>query len=117
MATLADDIRNEGNRQPTTVVLNKLDEKEILLFIKKIQLNTPRYQLARNNCSHIIAQCLQAGSVKPSFTPTAKEYGKLGSVLGYGIWTPEQVSNRGITKARSVKASEVASDDSYNSLV
>jgi len=91
MASLADDIRNEGNRQPITITLNNLDEKEILLFVKKIQINTPRYQLARNNCSHIIAQCLQAGAVKPSFTPTAKEYGKLGSILGYGIWTPEQV--------------------------
>jgi len=91
MADLATDIKNEGNRQPVTVTLKNLDEKEILLFIRGIQLNIPRYQLARNNCSHIVAQCLQAGANKPTFTPSAKEYGKLGSILGYGIWTPEQV--------------------------
>ncbi|KGJ96636.1 hypothetical protein [Colwellia psychrerythraea] len=91
MTNLATDIKNEGNRQPITVTLNDLEEKEILLFIRGIQLNIPRYQLARNNCSHIVAQCLQAGAKKPSFTPSAKEYGKLGSILGYGIWTPEQV--------------------------
>ena len=91
MTSLTDDIINEGNRQPTTLTINNLNEKEILLFVKGIQLNTPRYQLARNNCSHIVAQCLQAGATKPSFTPNASEYGKLGAVLGYGIWTPAQV--------------------------
>lgn len=91
MTSLADDIYSEGNRPPITVTAHNLDEKSILIFIRDLQINTPRYQLARNNCSHIVAQCLQAGAAKPSFTPTAKEYGKLGSVLGYGIWTPEQV--------------------------
>ena len=91
MTSLADEIYSEGNRQPITVAAHNLDEKAILIFIRDLQINTPRYQLARNNCSHIVAQCLQAGAAKPSFTPTAKEYGKLGSVLGYGIWTPEQV--------------------------
>ncbi|WP_076420319.1 hypothetical protein [Colwellia sp. UCD-KL20] len=91
MTSLDDDIYSEGDRQPITVIVNNLDEKAILNFIKDLQINTPRYQLARNNCSHIVAQCLQAGATKPSFTPRAKEYGKLGTVLGYGIWTPEQV--------------------------
>ena len=91
MASLADDIRNEGNRQPITVNLAKLNENSMLDFIETLRIKAPRYQLARNNCSHIVAQCLEAGAEKPSFTPSAKEYGKLGSVLGYGIWTPQQV--------------------------
>lgn len=91
MASLLDDIKNEGDRQPITVTIPNLDESRILDFIEQLQIKAPRYQLARNNCSHIVAQCLQAGAVKPSFTPSAKEYGKLGSILGYGIWTPEQV--------------------------
>ena len=91
MKGLSDDIRNEGNRQPITITLDNLDENAILDYIEGIQSTIPRYQLARNNCSHIIAKCLQAGASKPSFTPTAKEYGRMGAVLGYGIWTPEQV--------------------------
>lgn len=91
MASLLEDIKNEGNRQPITVNLAKLNESGILDFIEQLQIKAPRYQLARNNCSHIVAQCLEAGAEKPSFTPSAKEYGKLGSILGYGIWTPEQV--------------------------
>jgi len=91
MANLATDIKNEGNRQPITISIPNLNEDGILDFIEEMQSKTPRYQLARNNCSHIVAQCLQAGAKKPTFTPSAKEYGKLGSILGYGIWTPEQV--------------------------
>ncbi|MFT6122697.1 MAG: hypothetical protein ACJAWS_001641 [Oleiphilaceae bacterium] len=76
---------------PQTVVINGLNEREILKYIKNIQLNTPRYQLAKNNCSHIIANCLQAGASKPTFTPHAGAYAKLGNILGRGIWTPDQV--------------------------
>lgn len=77
MTSLADDIKNEGNRQPITTLIKDIDEKAVLLYVRDLQINTPRYQLARNNCS--------------VFTIWCKEYGKLGSVLGYGIWTPEQV--------------------------
>lgn len=91
MSNLATDIKNEGNRQPITISITNLNEDNILDFIEEIQSKPPRYQLARNNCSHIVVKCLQAGAKKPSFTPSAKEYGKLGSILGYGIWTPEQV--------------------------
>jgi len=48
--------------------------------------------IARNNCSHIIAKALIEGAkCKPSFTPHAGLYSKLGKVLGIGIWTPDQV--------------------------
>ncbi|MCK7577759.1 MAG: hypothetical protein MZV65_19500 [Chromatiales bacterium] len=92
MSELADDIRNEGNRHPITVSINGLNEAEILKYIKEIQLNAPRYQLAKHNCSHVVAQCLIAGAPrKPSFVPDAGAYSKLGRVLGRGIWTPDQV--------------------------
>lgn len=92
MSELANDVQNEGNRQPITVVLNGLNEQEILKYVKEIQLNTPRYQIAKHNCSHVIAQCLQAGSQsKPSFVPNAGAYSKLGKILGRGIWTPDQI--------------------------
>jgi hypothetical protein len=53
--------------------------------------NTPRYQLARNNCSNIVAECLKVACGKePSFHPTARDYGKLGKALGRGIWTPNE---------------------------
>jgi len=53
--------------------------------------NTPRYQLARNNCSNIVAECLRVACGKdPSFLPTARNYGKLGKILGRGIWTPNE---------------------------
>jgi len=48
--------------------------------------------LARNNCSHIVAECLRIGSGKhASFKPNAGDYSKLGKVLGVGIWTPSQI--------------------------
>lgn len=90
--SLHEDIRNEGNRSPLTIELESLDEERVLDYIAAIQESTPRYQLARNNCSHIVAQALMAGSdLKPSFTPHAGQYGKLGRFLGVGIWTPDQV--------------------------
>jgi hypothetical protein len=92
MSELADDIRNEGNVHPITVTINGLNETEILNYIREIQLNTPRYQLAKHNCSHVVAECLYAGSQKkPSFVPNAGAYSKLGTVLGRGIWTPDQI--------------------------
>ena len=51
--SLREDIRNEGGRQPITVELPALNEEAVLDFIAKIQQSTPRYQIARNNCSHI----------------------------------------------------------------
>lgn len=89
---LNEDIRNEGNRPPITVDLPSLDEDKILLYMASLESNIPRYQIARNNCSHIVAKALIEGSGrKPSFTPHAGRYGKAGRVLGVGIWTPDQV--------------------------
>ena len=93
MTSLRDDVINEGNRQPITVTIsNNMDEDKLLDHIVDLQANMPRYQLARNNCSHVVAECLYVASQKtPSFTPDARAYGKAGRVLGYGIWTPDQI--------------------------
>ncbi len=93
MTSLQDDIINEGNRQPVTIsITDKFDENGLLDHIEGLQRNTPRYQLARNNCSHIVAECLYvACQKKPSFVPDARAYGRAGKFLGRGIWTPEQV--------------------------
>ncbi len=91
IASLREDIFNEGNRQPITIEIERLDENKILDFIAQAQQQVPRYQLARNNCSHIVAQALMAGAPEPSFRPHAGAYSRLGSVLGRGIWTPDQV--------------------------
>lgn len=92
MARLADDIESEGRRQPTTITINGLDENKILDYVTKIQESVPRYQLAKHNCSHVVAQCLSEGAArKPSFVPNAGAYGRLGKVLGRGIWTPDQI--------------------------
>ena len=92
MTRLADDIESEGNRQPTTVTIHGLNEEKMLDYVIKIQENIPRYQLAKHNCSHVVAQCLSEGaSTKPSFVPNAGAYGRLGKVLGRGIWTPDQI--------------------------
>jgi len=92
MSELANDVRNEGNRQPITVALNGLNEPEILKYVKEIQLNTPRYQSAKHNCSHVVAKCLYAGCQSmPTFVPNAGAYSKLGKFLGRGIWTPDQI--------------------------
>jgi hypothetical protein len=72
-----------------------------LVYLASLDGNVPRYQLARNNCSHIVAKALIEGAnCKPSFTPHAGRYGKLGRVLGIGIWTPDQV----LRFARELKA-------------
>jgi hypothetical protein len=93
MTSLQDDVINEGNRQPITVTIsNGVNESALLDHIELLQRNTPRYQLARNNCSHVIADCLYAAcGQKPSFKPNAKEYGRAGKLLGWGIWTPDQI--------------------------
>lgn len=90
--SLQDDIKNEGNRQPVIIELTNLNEENILDYIASLRSSNPRYQIVKNNCSHIVAQALIAGSDrKPSFTPHAEYYVKLGRVLGLGIWTPDQV--------------------------
>lgn len=91
VSALHNDIRNEGDRQPVTIELHQLDEAKILDHVAQLVENTPRYQLARHNCSHVVAGCLMAGAaIKPSFTPNAGQYGALGR-LAFGIWTPDQV--------------------------
>ena len=51
-----------------------------------------RYQIASNNCSHVIAKALMEGAgIKPSFIPHAGQYAKVGRILGLGIWTPDQI--------------------------
>lgn len=57
-----------------------------------MQENLPRYPLARNNCSHVVAAALiAAAGRKPSFIPHAGNYSWLGRVVGIGIWAPDQV--------------------------
>ena len=64
----------------------------MLDFIADMQDDIPRYQLARNNCSHMIADILiEGGSCKPSFIPHAGHDGIAGRVLSIGICTPDQV--------------------------
>jgi len=90
--SLRDDILSEGNRDPITINIPDLDKSAIIDFLDKMESNMPRYQIARNNCSHIVARALIEGAnKKPSFTPNAGSYSRLGKVLGYGIWTPDQV--------------------------
>lgn len=92
LQSIKEDIRNEGNRQPISIELPNLDAERVLLYLASLEGDMPRYQLARNNCSHIIAKTLMEGSkCKPSFIPNAGHYSKLGKVLGLGIWAPDQV--------------------------
>jgi hypothetical protein len=40
----------------------------------------------------VVAAALMAGARrKPSFIPHAGSYGRLGRIVGIGIWTPDQV--------------------------
>jgi len=92
LQSISEDIRNEGNRDPITIELPNLDAERILLYLASLQNDLPRYQLARNNCSHIVAKALMEGAkCKPSFIPNAGHYSRLGKVLGFGIWTPDQI--------------------------
>lgn len=92
MDALHEDIKAEGNRQPVTVVVNNFDADKLEDFILDLQRRAPRYQLAKYNCSNVVAECLMTACGKePSFYPTAHDYGKLGKILGRGIWTPNEV--------------------------
>ncbi|MFA0812902.1 hypothetical protein ACCI49_18490 [Microbulbifer epialgicus] len=92
MNALHEDIQAEGNRQPITVTIPNINAEALEDFILNLQRNTPRYQLARYNCSNVVAECLKiACGREPSFYPTAQEYSKLGKFIGRGIWTPNQI--------------------------
>lgn len=92
MQNINEDIRLEGGRIPITIDLQNLDSQQMLLYLASIEGNTPRYQLARNNCSHVVAKALKEGANrKPSFVPHAGNYSRFGKVLGIGIWTPDQI--------------------------
>ena len=89
---MREDIRSEGGRQPTTIEVPDLNEERVLDYVNSLVQNVPRYQLARHNCSHVVAKCLIVGAgVEPSFTPHAGQYSLIGRFLGIGIWTPDQV--------------------------
>ncbi len=92
MTHYLDDVRAESNKHAITVILNGLDEEAILDYWTKIRSDGIRYQLKNHNCSHVVAACLYEGSkAKPTFKPSAAHYGRLGKVLGQGVWTPDQV--------------------------
>jgi len=92
MNALHEDVQAEGDRQPTTIIIPHIHEANLSRFIADLMSNTPRYQLAKYNCSHVVAECLKVACEKePSFHPCAHEYGRLGSVLGRGVWTPNEI--------------------------
>jgi len=51
LQSINEDIHNEGNRQPITVDLPKLEEERVLMYLADLEDEMPRYQIARNNCS------------------------------------------------------------------
>ncbi len=103
MSALHEDIKAEGNRQPITVTIPSLDADKLSRHVANLISNRPRYQLARYNCSNVVAECLNIACNKaPSFHPSAHDYGKLGKVLGRGIWTPNEV----LRYARELAAQE-----------
>ncbi len=89
--SLERDIDSEGGREPHVVELYNLNEDAVLAYYNEYTKLKPRYQIARNNCSHVVANCLMAGGREPSFTPNAGHYGNLARILGIGIWTPDQI--------------------------
>lgn len=92
VSALNEDIHAEGGRTPTTIVIEKYNENKLSQFILNLKRNMPRYQIAKYNCSHVVAECLRvACEEEPSFYPTAHNYGKMGKVLGRGIWTPHEI--------------------------
>jgi len=92
MNTLPEDVQQEGGRQPITVVIPHVNEAKLSRFIADLMSNTPRYQLAKYNCSHVVAECLKVACEKePCFHPCVQDYGRLGRVLGRGIWTPSEI--------------------------
>ena len=89
---LHEDIQAEGDRQPTTVTIPNINQEKLSRFVADLVSNTPRYQLAKYNCSNVVAECLKVACDKDqSFHPTAQDYGKLGRALGRGIWTPKEI--------------------------
>ena len=92
ISALQEDIRAEGGREPTTVIIPSINEQKLSRFIANLMSNAPRYQLARYNCSHVVAECLEVACEKePSFHPCAHDYGRFGRTLGRGIWTPTEI--------------------------
>ncbi|WP_444996411.1 hypothetical protein [Aliikangiella sp. IMCC44359] len=92
MNALHEDVQAEGNRQPITITIPRINDEKLSRFIADLMSNTPRYQLAKYNCSNVVAECLKVACDKaPSFYPTAHAYGRLGKVLGRGIWTPNEI--------------------------
>lgn len=92
MTALRQDIRQEDGRQPITVTIQSYDANKLEDFILDLQRKAPRYQLAKYNCSSVVAECLKIACNKnPGFTPSARDYGRLGKVLGRGIWTPNEI--------------------------
>lgn len=92
MNALHEDIHAEGGRQPITVTIPHINQEKLSRFVAELISNAPRYQLARFNCSNVIAECLKvACDREPSFHPTAHDYGRIGKVLGRGIWTPNEI--------------------------
>ena len=92
MNRLADDIFAEGGRQPVTVAIPRVDAEKLERFIVRLQENMPEYQIARYNCSHVVAECLKVVCNKDaSFSPSAHDYSRLGRILGNGIWTPFEI--------------------------
>ena len=90
MQTIEDDIQAEGMMLPKTFEIDGVNEQAVIDYVRGVQENLPRYQLARNNCSHVVAAALIAGAGrKPSFIPHAGSYGRLGRIVG--IWTPDMV--------------------------
>jgi len=52
-------------------------------YARGVQENVPRYQIARNNCAHVVAAALIAGAGrKPSFIRHAGSCGRFGRVAG-----------------------------------
>ena len=92
MTALREDIAAEGGRQPTTITIENIDSEKLENFILELQRNIPQYQLAKYNCSHVVAECLKVACGKePSFQPSAQDYSKMAGILGNGIWTPNEI--------------------------
>lgn len=77
---------------PKTHEIEGLNEGAVIQYVRGAQENLPRYQIARNNCSHVVASALMAGAGrKASFIPHSGSHGRLGCVVGMGVRTPAMV--------------------------
>ncbi len=91
MQVIDDDIVAEDMVLPKTYDIAGLNEDAVVQYVRGVQENLPRYKIARNNCSHVVASALIAGAGrKASFIPHAGNYGRLGRVVGIGVWTPDK---------------------------